>query len=441
MRRISQTLSGENLKTLQQTLEQQDAQSGWQVYPCKLVTPMYGGGVNAGKVDTEMPIRASAIRGQLRFWWRIACGPFASSQEMFKRETEIWGGIGDTGATASKVEVRVDSINPLTLSPAFKYVDDPKHPGKKRGMPKVEDWAQGYALFAAQGKISQDKTTIEKEPNQLAREGVGFSLHIRFAEKLSPEQCAEVETALRWWASFGGLGARTRRGLGAVFISSLTPVTVTEVSDKQGILKLKPAKDEKTAWKNAVNALREFRQGSELGRNIAAKDSRSPAGRSRWPEADTLRELSECAHHEHKDRIVSGKWFPRAAFGLPIVFHFQGAPKYRDPNKEPIDHILEPASGSDNMPRDRMASPLILRPYWSGVAWQSAALLLPDWQRALTVGLKFKGLSYKEKLQLWPLNESSRKHASYAIKPMNRRDELRALDPLSAFMQFFVEGN
>lgn len=38
---------------------------------CELITPMYGGGVKAGRVDCKMPIRASALRGQLRFWWRL----------------------------------------------------------------------------------------------------------------------------------------------------------------------------------------------------------------------------------------------------------------------------------------------------------------------------------------------------------------------------------
>lgn len=35
-----------------------------------LATPMLGGGVESLKVDTEMPIRAQSVRGQLRFWWR-----------------------------------------------------------------------------------------------------------------------------------------------------------------------------------------------------------------------------------------------------------------------------------------------------------------------------------------------------------------------------------
>ena len=83
---------------------------------CELITPMYGGGVIAGEVDTALPIRASALRGQLRFWWRIACAPFASPTQMFRREAAIWGGIASTQPTASKVAVRVDRITGLRVS-------------------------------------------------------------------------------------------------------------------------------------------------------------------------------------------------------------------------------------------------------------------------------------------------------------------------------------
>lgn len=52
-------------KTLAETKE------SWQEICCELVTPMYGGGVQAAMPDVSMPIRATAIRGQLRFWWRL----------------------------------------------------------------------------------------------------------------------------------------------------------------------------------------------------------------------------------------------------------------------------------------------------------------------------------------------------------------------------------
>ena len=38
-----------------------------RTYTIKLITPMYGGGVVAGVVDEEMPVRATSIRGHLRF--------------------------------------------------------------------------------------------------------------------------------------------------------------------------------------------------------------------------------------------------------------------------------------------------------------------------------------------------------------------------------------
>ena len=44
--------------------------------------------------------------------------------------------------------------------------------------------------------------------------------------------------------------------------------------------------------------------------------------------------------------------FPRAAFGMPIIFHFKDKP-------DPGDTTLQPA-GKD---LDRFASPLVLRPY------------------------------------------------------------------------------
>ena len=36
----------------------------------KLITPLFGGGVEAGKNDENIPVNGKCIRGQLRFWWR-----------------------------------------------------------------------------------------------------------------------------------------------------------------------------------------------------------------------------------------------------------------------------------------------------------------------------------------------------------------------------------
>lgn len=407
----------------------QPAKEGWQTYACKLVTPLYGGGVRAGEVDQDMPIRAASIRGQLRFWWRVACGGDEPPSKLFKREVAIWGGIAEAGPMVSQVRVRVQRAGRPDLEPAHTYVPNKKKPGEYRTMPDVAPWADGYALFSAQGKLTKNRQAIEEEPKVLATPGTGFELALNLSSKLSEVQREEVLTALRWWASFGGVGARTRRGLGAIKVEGLDPVSAAAVAACGGQLVLRqPMAGPTEAWKQAVGRLKDFRQKVDVGRNPPNPGTDSPAGRSRWPEADTIRKLSGSAASTHSTRIVTVNAFPRAAFGLPIVFHF------KDANAgDPEDHVLEPADLSQNEKRDRMASPLILRPYWNGSRWQPAALLLPGWEAHLSEPLKFKDQSHTP--DPWP-TDSNERHANAAgIRPMATRGD----DVLSAFMAYFAE--
>ncbi len=404
----------------------QPPQATATTYDCTLVTPLYGGGVQAGKVDTALPIRPSALRGQLRFWWRVACGPFESPRAMFADEIAIWGGIGAKKPTASRVRVRVADVSNITLEPAFTYKRDsrPDKHGQFRTIPDNAGWANAYALFSAQGKLTADKRSVDVAPNQLAiekDEGKGvlkFSLLLQLDHCLTDEQRQGVQKALRWWASFGGLGARTRRGLGAVQVMGLERVTPEEVEDRGGWLVLRRAETSaNAAWRTAVNRLKIFRQGVNEGRN--AGQSANRPGRSRWPEADAIRRLSAINAPLHAPTHPAGNVFPRAAFGLPIVFHFQS-------NSDPTDHTLEPAGAVD-----RMASPLILRSYWNGQEWCPAALLLPGWEQALSQPLKFK--TQPTRPMAWPANQTEEQRLAQLIKPMQGRGE----DVLSAFMQFF----
>lgn len=379
---------------------------------CELITPMYGGGVTAGEVDAALPIRASALRGQLRFWWRLLHGRGRPPQETFAAETAIWGGIASTQPTASKVSVRVIA-KPVAATQSVAKNSIPIFPS--------------YALILDPGA----------DP-QLLQNGYRFQISLRFAVDLHDDQQTQVIDAVRWWASFGGVGARTRRGLGAVRVEGLTPVTSVEVATKGGCLVLlAPSKTPELAWKTSVDLLKDFRQKLEVGRNPPAQNSQSPAGRSRWPEADTIRDLSSHTHPNHAVPIVNIRAFPRSAFGLPIVFHFKGAPAkphLRKNGMDPDDHTLEPADRSTTDKRNRMASPLILRPYWDGKAWRPAALLLPEWKQAISQPLKFKEQSYRPKT--WPSDPAERQRLAAQIKPMQGRGN----DPLSAFMDYFEKS-
>lgn len=367
---------------------------GWKQYRCELVTPMYGGGVKAREVDADMPIRASAIRGQLRFWWRLSCVHNIGSRQMFERETAIWGGIGSDEPIASKVAIRVDC--PPAKPTAFLRSDEKK--------PRAITYAFGPASV--------------NEPAHWLKSGYRFQLGLRYPDEVA----AEVETALRWWACFGGLGARTRRGFGSVRISDLQPLSVDEVRQCGARLTFAGAGsvNAEDAWEKAIGRLFDFRQGAGVGR----KASTPRPGRSFWPEPDQLRRFTGCnANGKHPPEHPAGNVFPRAAFGLPIIFDFMNAPG------EPRKLELRPDGE-----RERMASPLILRAYWDGRAWRAAALLLPGWEKALSQPLKFKGQPYQP--AHWPSDPVQRKQLAAQIKPMQKRGD----DPLTAFMHFFAEG-
>jgi CRISPR-associated protein Cmr1 len=189
---------------------------------------------------------------------------------------------------------------------------------------------------------------------------------------------------------------------------------------------LKPTHDALAAWRISVDRLRFFRQGANLGRNPRALDSASPVGRSRWPEPDHIRQLAKknAKRHVPQDPVVEA--FPRAGFGLPIIFHF------KDPG-EPSDHTLQPIHPASGQKADRMASPLILRPYWDGEHWRPAALLLPGWEGALSPEVGFGDGPYR---RAWPDDPAERQRLSSLIKPMAGRGD----DPLTAFLDYFERG-
>jgi CRISPR-associated protein Cmr1 len=111
---------------------------------------------------------------------------------------------------------------------------------------------------------------------------------------------------------------------------------------------------------------------------------------------------------------------------LPIIFHF------KDPG-EPQDHTLQPRHPATRSKGDRMASPLILRPYWDGQRWRPAALLLPGWEGALNAEVGFGDGAY---FPAWPDDAAEREQLSVQIKPMRGRGD----DPLTAFLDYFVKG-
>lgn len=200
----------------------------------------------------------------------------------------------------------------------------------------------------------------------------------------------DVNEAVWAWVNFGGIGARTRRGCGALYCKELAP------PDRNSIIARLPSQTQKESsrswyksclesfdidlssskdwptlpnsflvrysnsndvlrdWTEVVSLMQTFRQGQGIGRNPGAGPNRP--GRSRWPEPESIRQatFSRSARHLKMPAIPSDT-FPRAELGLPIVFHFkdQGFGDPKDTELYPVFHGEE---------KTRMSSPLILRP-------------------------------------------------------------------------------
>jgi len=157
----------------------------------QVVTPMFGGGVEAGEPDPVILIRPSSIRGHLRFWWRATRGAACQTiEELKRREVEIFGDTEHPSPVI--VEVRVTSsgvTKPCASLP----------PGKS--FPKFADDHPPYALFPFQGN---------------AREGIPIrsgvvNVKFRLRKQCSKSLVSDVTASLWAWTNFGGLGARSRR--------------------------------------------------------------------------------------------------------------------------------------------------------------------------------------------------------------------------------------
>ena len=344
-------------------------------YDIELITPMFGGGVETRVNDPTFAVRPTAIRGQLQFWWRATVGAqYTTSQELRAAQSDIWGSTERASRVQVLVEkVRADEPGPCAL---IAWDQDARH---GNGVWRTNwqapfnghDTALPYALFPFQGKTPppNKNETVTVPPAPCIRRA-SFRLTLRCPENLWPQ----VEPAVWAWVNFGGLGSRTRRGCGAVLCKQLAPRDHAQFAEQlkqfgpqqSGVREwptladcillrtVDPPGDPIGVWDCLIGLFKHFRQGPGFARNPGQQANRP--GRSRYPEPESIRRATnQCSGQHARLTHIPNDAFPRAELGLPIVFHFQG-------QGEPPDTVLYPSNGSDGKRRERMASPLILKP-------------------------------------------------------------------------------
>lgn len=359
-----------------------------QVREYRLITPLFGGGVDPREADPISTVRATEVRGQLRFWWRATRGgQFGENLAAMKAAEDLLWGAASTKERdrPSLVQVEVTLISAGMLDEPFEVYEDVNRQGQRvyRTRPRRGSLVPAYAAFPLQP--TQD-TLRNWDPRQdtvdAVRSGVAFRLTLTYptmwadgSAQLFPGGKAppdEVAAALWAWEICGGLGARTRRGFGALqclqingtaaplatvdsaeqdlrtMLSTFGGTWPRDVPHLDAHVALRVVSDDpqpEDSWRRLIEALRRFRQA----RNRRDDQPNRP-GRSRWPEPDEIRRRVPKRYTRHADPISEVRAFPRAAFGLPIIFHFQ------DQREDPGDTTLKGVSA------ERLASPLILRP-------------------------------------------------------------------------------
>jgi len=303
-----------------------------------LVTPMIGGSAEPGKINETSPIRATAIRGHLRFWWRATRGAVCKDvAELRQKEAEIFG---DT-SRPSPFRIWVEESN-SALKLVTELMDKSPVP------PYVSFMHKGNDFYM--------------------RPGFKFTLKIRFTSTETTKKlfCKELRPALWAWINFGGIGARTRRGCGSLYCSDFSPsedqdlqkwyeqhitkfkLTLPDICANQTcewpvlcntIYLQKKPQTIQSAWTDAIRTLRWFRQAKSDDTN-----------RTIWPEADSIRNMTLDRPKASSTLKNPEEYrFPRAQLGLPIQFQF------RNKKSEPYTTVLMPGG------KDRLASPLIIK--------------------------------------------------------------------------------
>lgn len=346
-------------------------------------TPIYGGSARPRKVDPVDVIRAASIRGQLRFWWRaLHAHEYAQPEQLYTAECALWGSPGgNTRGGRSRVELRGEVLDraPERLKELL-----------QEGTPAQPD--QAYALFPARGEKRPRGTEPGKAAERYAP-GITFGLDVR----VPVAHHGDVRDALLAWLLFGGYGGRTRRGLGSLTVAddqhrkewlpgraskeaigrlfgrdifapasfSPIPPVLTGAEWFSGV----PVRSPEKAWETAVSWLRTFRQGVDGPNPAREPGTRDRPGRSRWPEADKIRQLSPLPpgmSWAHDPRHCDIPAWPRAVLGLPIIGQFQHKGRSgrffheQDPPRlEPEDFEL--GWLKDGRHHDRLASPLIVK--------------------------------------------------------------------------------
>lgn len=182
-------------------------------YECEVITPLFLGGAEEGSAE----LRPASVKGALRFWWRAVYGhTFDSIEEMYSKESEIFG------STENKSAFSISIIDQnITIS------DTPD----KKGIRTFS--VHGHSLsimdYLCYGVCQYDRD-VKGNVYKVKSINPGSKFKMKF-DFYNTENKEEVITALYCLSKYGGLGAKSRNGLGSIYISNLKDIGLGKINE------------------------------------------------------------------------------------------------------------------------------------------------------------------------------------------------------------------
>lgn len=324
---------------------------------------LFSGGARSRKSDPVQVVRPTSVLGQLRFFWRLL-HPEASVKRLRAKEERLFGWACVDAPFA--LEVEITSSGQLLSQ-----------------VPKMQE-AGGYLMFSAR---AEDPGHGKPQGVPAAEIRTGVKGVIRIRPQRGPLD-PEIEAALHAWLLLGGIGGRSRRGVGAVQALVGGPATVKELRDRLAQIPRRAS-----PVKSGVRAIREIHVGERSFTSAAEcmthvekwyktyrQDRRTnamgrPYGRSFWDEPELIRKETRQRLPRHAALpLPQGKHatgWARAVFGLPILT------KFKDEGRgstwgDPSVTILRPAKKE----LERMSSPLLFRAVRVGAMYHAVIAIL-----------------------------------------------------------------
>lgn len=187
-----------------------------KTYDLEVVTPMFLGGADPTKAE----IRAPSFKGMLRFWWR-ALNPQLSAKglkNLYDKESDIFGNTEKKSKISLKIEAsNIKSTLDMIKGKKFQVESKSNKNKNNNNSDNIITFKLDILHYLAYGTMEYQKG----RGNVLIKEYITPKSKFKIAIQGPESYIKEVELALKYLLTFGGLGAKSRNGFGSLYCKDI----------------------------------------------------------------------------------------------------------------------------------------------------------------------------------------------------------------------------